>query len=321
MKKTTFESGFDIQLIKAAYPELNKYFGFTYNDISYELDQTYIRKTLNLTQEEKDLIKQYKSEAAMGEAAMNFLLQTQDVTYIRVTEDFSEFEDTIDELYDDYKIAKLKDGAKILFILRFIGAIFKRDFNHLLDDTEYAYIKDDYDKYAYKIRPDMLKLYIALHQEKRQVSDKLKIVIQGNSAKLENYECWFEEMLKDYLNQKLGVESKEEAQTELDTLYPNWIGRKTEEFYRNYIFTSIFLFVQDNIIHSETNIVTVEQCEFLQKYLTSLKVIRPEDVNYIINNLRSTIKSLIISSKTPLDKYKLSKQYQFSPKNKGDRPY
>lgn len=313
---------FDIPTIKRLYPELNRCFGFTYEDISYELGQVYPRKRSQLTAEEKELARQCKSEDGWGVDNAKFALLTQDNIYIKVTDDFPNYQNSIKELCDDYRIAELKNGEAIKYILLFMAAIFNRDLNYLLDDTEYANAQDDFNRYTYKIRPDMLKLYIGLCQKKRQISDKLKISIQGNSpTELENYECWFEEMLKSYLNQYLGVDNKEEAQTELDTLYSDMQGRKTDNFYLNYIFTSIYLFVQENIIHSEPNKVTIEQCKFSHSYFVSLNLIKPEDKSNNLNNLQSTIKSLISSSMNPLNRYKLSKQYKVSPYNKDYKPY
>ena len=49
------EVTFDIPTIKKLYPELNRCFGFTYDDISNELTQVYAKKVLNLTPEKKSL--------------------------------------------------------------------------------------------------------------------------------------------------------------------------------------------------------------------------------------------------------------------------
>lgn len=316
------EITFDIPTIKQLYSELNRCFGFTYDDISYELGQVYANKVPHLTPEEKELAKQCKSEDSWGVNSVKFALLTQDNIYIKVTDDFPNYLNSIEKLCNNYNIGELENGEIVSFILLFMAAIFNRDLNYLLDDTEYANVQDDFNKYTYKVRPDMLKLYIGLYQKKRQINDKLKISIQGNSpTELENYECWFEEMLKSYLNQYLGVDNKDEAQSELDTLYSDKQGRKTDNFYLNYIFTSIYLFVQENIIHSEPNKVTIEQCKFLHSYFITLNLIKPEDKNNNLNNLQSTIKSLISSSINPLNKYKLSKQYKASPYNKDYKPY
>ena len=45
---------FDIPTIQKLYPELNRCFGFTYDDISNELTQVYTKKVFHLTPEEKE---------------------------------------------------------------------------------------------------------------------------------------------------------------------------------------------------------------------------------------------------------------------------
>lgn len=316
------EVTFDIPTIKKLEPKLYEHFGFTFDDILYELTQVYIRKSTNLTPEEKEIAKQCKTENGATDA-IKFALAIKENIHIRVTETFPDSLKLLLDLFNEYNITELKDGETLSCILLFMAAIFNRDFNHLLDDTDYDYISEEYYEYIDKIRPDMLKLYLSLHQRKRAVSDKLKISIQGNPpTELNNHGRWFENMLLTYLDTYLGVASKEEALTELSTLYSEPQGRKTKDnYYRNYTLTSMFLFVRQYIIHSGTDKVTVEQCSFLHKYLTALNLITKEDKNNDLNNLQSTIRSLISSKFSPLDKYKKGKEYKASPNNKGDKLY
>ena len=65
---------FDIPTLKKLYPELNRCFGFTYDDISNELTQVYAQKVFNLTQEEKELANQCKSDDGWGVDAVKFAL-------------------------------------------------------------------------------------------------------------------------------------------------------------------------------------------------------------------------------------------------------
>ena len=292
------EVTFDIPTIKKLEPKLYEHFGFTLDDILYELTQVYIRKSTNLTPEEKEIAKQCKTENGATDA-IKFALAIKENIHIRVTETFPDSLKLLLDLFNEYNITELKDGETLSCILLFMAAIFNRDFNHLLDDTDYDYISEEYYEYIDKIRPDMLKLYLSLHQRKRAVSDKLKISIQGNPpTELNNHGRWFENMLLTYLDTYLGVASKEEALTELSTLYSEPQGRKTKDnYYRNYTLTSMFLFVRQYIIHSGTDKVTVEQCSFLHKYLTALNLITKED------------------------KYKKGKEYKASPNNKGDKLY
>lgn len=316
------EIPFDIQTLKKLEPKLYEFFGFTFDDVLYELTQVYIRKSANLTPEEKELANQCKTNDGAIDA-IKFAFVAQEKIYIRVTDTFIDSFRLLSNLFEEYRIKELKDGETTCFIMIFMAAIFVRDSNHLLDDTDYDYFNEEYYDYIDKIRPDMLKLYLSLHQRKRAVSDKLKISIQGNPLiEIENYERWFENILLTYLDKYLGVTNKEEALNELNTLYSETQGRKIKDnYYRNYVLTSMFLFVQQYIIHSDVNKVTVKQCSFLHKYLTALNIITEEEKINDLNNLQSTIKSLITSRFTPLDKYKKGKEYKVSPNNKGDKYY
>ena len=67
------EVTFDILTIKKLFPELNRCFGFTYDDISNELTQVYTKKAFNLTPEEKGLANQCKSKNGWGVAASTYI--------------------------------------------------------------------------------------------------------------------------------------------------------------------------------------------------------------------------------------------------------
>ena len=53
--KAMQEVTFDIPTLKKLYPELNRCFGFTYDDISNELTQVYTKKVFNLNRKKKSL--------------------------------------------------------------------------------------------------------------------------------------------------------------------------------------------------------------------------------------------------------------------------
>lgn len=90
-----------------------------------------------------------------------------------------------------------------------------------------------YQQYIHEVRPDMLKLYIALNQPKQKngkdfITD-IKIAAGGNSPILiNNKNSWLENRLNDYLHQYLGVNSLEEAQDELHFIYGDkkWAVRR-----------------------------------------------------------------------------------------------
>ena len=83
------EVTFDIPTIKKLYPELNRCFGFTYDDISKELTKVYTKKVFNLTPEEKELANQCKSETGLGVDAIKYALSTNENIVLTVQKKFN----------------------------------------------------------------------------------------------------------------------------------------------------------------------------------------------------------------------------------------
>ena len=214
------EVTFDIPTIKKLYPELNRCFGFTYDDISNELTQVYAQKVFNLTPEEKELANQCKSEDAWGVDAVKFALATTENIVITVPDSFNS--KTIKESY----VAELYNEDFASCALIFMAALLYRNRITEVPISEGEYDDMLYQQYIHEVRPDMLKLYIALNQPKQKngkdfITD-IKITAGGNSPILiNNKDSWLENRLNEYLHQYLGVSNLEEAQKELDFIYGN----------------------------------------------------------------------------------------------------
>lgn len=214
------EVTFDIPTIKKLYPELNRCFGFTYDDISNELAQVYTKKVFNLTPEEKELANQCKSDDDWGVDAVKFALATTENIVVTVPDSFNP--KTIMESY----VAKLYNEDFASCALIFMAALLYRDRITEVPISEGEYDDIQYQQYIHEVRPDMLKLYIALNQPKQKngkdfITD-IKITAGGNSPiAINNKDSWLENKLNDYLHQYLGVSNLEEAQKELDFIYGN----------------------------------------------------------------------------------------------------
>ena len=111
---------FDIPTLKKLYPELNRCFGFTYDDISNELTQVYAQKVFNLTQEEKELANQCKSDDGWGVDAVKFALATNENIAVAVPDSFNPA--TIMESY----AAKLHNEESASCALLFMAALLYR---------------------------------------------------------------------------------------------------------------------------------------------------------------------------------------------------
>jgi len=197
---------FDIPTIQKLYPELNRCFGFTYDDISNELTQVYTKKVFHLTPEEKELANQCKSNDDWGVDAVKFALATTENIVVTVPDSFNP--KTIMESY----VTKLYNEDFASCALIFMAALLYRDRITEVPISEGEYDDMLYQQYIHEVRPDMLKLYIALNQPKQKkgkdfITD-IKITAGGNSPiAINNKDSWFENKLNEYLHQYLGVNS------------------------------------------------------------------------------------------------------------------
>lgn len=319
------EVTFDIPTIKQLYPELNRCFGFTYYDISNELSQVYTKKVLNLTPEEKELANQCKSEDGWGIDGVKFALETNEDIYIQVIEEFNPQE--IIELCSKY--FSKGDEAFVQSIL-FMSALLYRNRvnNKFLTDTNWEI--EQYQKYIYSVRPDMLKLYIALNkprltkkhpyiEEYREAINNITIKIEGQKpTHLENLDGWFDDMLNTYLTHYLGVSSIKEAERELNIVYGKSVGNKANPILTLYIWGTYHILQQTTIKSKTDKSVTNKQCRFIEEYLKLIELIEDESID--INNIKSRLKYFLDNDYTTSIILDL-RNYKTSVNNIGNTKY
>ena len=268
---------FDIPTIKKLYPELNRCFGFTYDDISNELTQVYTKKVFNLTPEEKELANQCKSEDAWGVDAVKFALATTENIVITVPDSFNS--KTIKESY----VAELYNEDFASCTLIFMAALLYRNRITEVPISEGEYDDMLYQQYIHEVRPDMLKLYIALNQPKQKngkdfITD-IKITAGGNSPILiNNKDSWLENRLNEYLHQYLGVSNLEEAQKELDFIYGNKkVGNKMIDPIQSlYIWGTYQLLQNTHLKSTKEKVPTRPQAYLIESYLRAIELIDTE---------------------------------------------
>lgn len=200
--------------------------------------------------------------------------------------------------------------------LTFMAAIFTRTIHHLIEDTDVFDMEQNQRWYSISMRPNLLNLYIALKQNKGKTA-----TIRFGKGKPITVDdkgfAWFHYMMEKYLDKFLAVNSVQEAQEELEDLYPSLMGKKVkhDQLYLNYIMASTYTYISRNIIPSQENKITVEQCSFLLDFLTEFNFISPQDKNNKLNNLQSTIKSLIIDSKSHIiERFRRNKRMKACPR-------
>ena len=284
------EVTFDIPTIKKLYPELNKCFGFTYDDISNELTQVYAKKVFNLTQEEKELANQCKSEDGWGVDAVKFALATNENIVVTVPDSFNPA--TIMESY----AAKLQNEESASCALLFMATLLYRNRITEVSISEGEYDDMLYQQYIHEVRPDMLKLYIALNQPKQKKGKDfmtdIKITAGGNSPiAINNKDSWFENKLNEYLHQYLGVNSLEEAQDELHFIYGDKkVGSKKINPIQSLYIWGTYQLLQDTHLKSvKEKVPTRPQANLIESYLRAIELIEADDVDTDANNIRSRL--------------------------------
>ena len=285
------EVAFDIPTIKKLYPELNRCFGFTYDDISNELAQVYTTKVFNLTPEEKELANQCKSDDGLGVDAVKFSLATNENIAMAVPDSFNP--KTIMESY----APKLHNEELASCALLFMAALLYRDRITEVPMSEGEYDDMQYQQYIHEVRPDMLKLYIALNQPKQKngkdFNTDIKIAAGGNSPiVINNKDSWLENRLNEYLHQYLGVSNLEKAQKELDFIYGNkTVGnKKIDPIQSLYIWGTYQLLQNTHLKSTKEKVPTRPQANLIESYLRVIKLIKTDDVDTDANNIRSRLK-------------------------------
>lgn len=148
--------------------------------------------------------------------------------------------------------------------------------------------------YSTVVRPDLLKLYELFHLKKKIKSDTIRIEYNNEVITLDNFDNWFTNMITPYLDKYLGVSSLEEAQTELDTDYPN--KRKKGRKRTNQAADMMLMGTCNLLQHSsfaESNVtINKSQAEFLLRFLKYLGLIEEDSSKDDILNLRATLSNL-----------------------------
>lgn len=301
-------ASFPIPELKECLPILQACYGFDIDEISEELMQIY---TLHYSEKriDKDLASRFTNENGHIDAT-SYAMNTTDDLFINVTEEFYKQINSIVELCCSY-IEELNQQESAVFVMMLMTAIFNRDLNGLYNDSEFEAMRVDYWRNAYVVRPDLLRLFIALNKPKHPYETPIKICFKTDSPHLIlNKEEWFSDMLNDYIKQKLGEMTVEEAEEELEIYYSDDKGRKSDNPYLNYIINGTYNCIR-HFLPSET--VTVVQCKFLLEYLKIIGQVKDSDTLANLNTLQSKVKSLISSKHTPVEKHAKRKNMRSLP--------
>lgn len=284
---------FDTSTLRKVLPILEKCYGFDISEAANELSQIYSTHF-----KENRIDKKLKE--LQGSDCVGYAINTDEDFVIFTTNDFNERIEAIINLCNQ-NIVSEETREEAIYILVFMSAIFNRNINNIYIDREFEYVKSDIARNTDVVRPDLLRLLIALNKQKHKYDTPIKICFKTDSPHIiRNKENWFSDMLNDYIKQKLGDITVEEAEKELDFFYSDEKGRKSDNPYLNYIINGTYNFI-NHISPSEK--VTVVQCRFLLEYLKIIGLVKDSDNLSDINTLQSTVRSLLSYKHTPVEKH------------------
>lgn len=309
---------FSIADIKEMYETLHQCFGFNYNHISNELIEVFVKRFVSSSDQELHQLTQNRKEdgevnaieiALSCEGNIKFELST---VYAQTTAPL------LDCLLQKY----LPDDRLQANMLRFMGALYYRnkDYQYNLGPN---WSKYKYEKYWHKVRPDMLRLYLAIMEPASKLSHQdtteIKISFHGNKAvSIRNEDGWLEQTMLNYLHIYLGIDNAAAAQKELETVYAKKIGPKMKDKTLSLFLWGTYHLLQESSLKSaKKGSVTNKQCKFIEHYLRILGIIQPDDQNIDVANLRGRLNYLLKSYDTiPL--LVDNREYCISPNNKGN---
>lgn len=218
--------------------------------------------------------------------AVKFALATNENIAMTVPDNFNPT--TIMESY----AAKLHTEESASCALLFMATLLYRDRITEAPISEGEYDDMQYQQYIHEVRPDMLKLYIALNQPKQKdgkdFNTDIRIAVGGNSPILiNNKDSWLENRLSEYLHQYLGVSNLEEAKIELDFIYGNKIvgNKKIDPIQSLYIWGTYQLLQSTHLKSTKEKVPTRPQAYLIESYLKAIELIEADDVDTDANKI------------------------------------
>lgn len=189
-----------------------------------------------------------------------------------------------------------------------------KNYNTVMDDIEYDFLQ-----YAVGVRPEMLNLYIALHETTE--TDSIKIRFGNNKyIEVDTMFPWFRDEIKEYLHKYLGVDSIKDAKRELLMNYANKVGAPANWEQNQYIWGLYNLLEDTGLIKSKTKgNVSRKQAKFIEEYLLAIHLIKANS-NIDANNIRSRLVSLF-KNYDSIEEITQDRRYKSSPNNNGIRRY
>ena len=222
--------------------------------------------------------------------------------------------DDFEQFCNDYNVEEdtvLFDALLFLFVY---NETLKSGSHPAIEEAQY-----DYMQYAIEVRPEMLKLYIALHEATD--ADTIKIRFgNGKPVEVDSAIPWLRDEIKEYLDRFLGVESIREAKQELLMNYTNKAGAPQNWQINQYAWGIYSMLEETGFIRSQTvGTISRKQAKFIEDFMMAIHLIDVES-KIDANNIRSRLTNLI-KNYSSIEEITEEMRYKSSPNNNGIRRF
>lgn len=261
-----------IPRLRTMLPKLEAFFGFKICDITAELLEVYNKQV----QEER--IKEELAEAHTSISnnlstirVVDYVMATNDVVSITVSEDFVHQIEAIRSLCEHTIKEDNKDCA---WILSFMAALLNRDMNTIGCYSPTDEFEWNQENYTRNIRPELLRLYIARNNNGGKYHESCAIIFGATLTPVQANFPWFEKMLDRYFHRFLGVNSVEEAQSELESIYSEKVGHPLNKTVATYIWGTFHLLQTiPSMASANPKSCSRPQSRFIAEYLNIMGLI------------------------------------------------
>ena len=206
----------------------------------------------------------------------------------------------------------INDDPLVAKVLSFIYMFFPIEDPFMRDNNYWEYVT--------LVRPEMLKLYIALNNGKTKYTNYCKITIGDNKPIAIDKELpWFQMAIGRYLHEYLGVKDVKEAELELLNVYGGKYGRKQHTDEVRLIWGTYHLLQMSDQFKSATNqLVTNNQCRLISDLLILFKWLpsTEDDGMLVKQRIHHYLKNF-----DSLDELITATEYKLSPNKKSSMNY
>ena len=300
-----------IPRLRTMLPKLKTFFGFQIRDITDELFEVYNQQAQEgRINEELAKAHTYISNDHPTIRVADYVMATNDNIRIAVSSDFVHQIEAIRSLCEHAMQEDYKDCA---WILSFMAALLNRDMNTIGCYSATEGFEWNQENYTHNIRPELLRLYVARNDRGGKYHKSCAITFGATTTPIQANFPWFEKMLDSYFHRFLGVNSVEEAKSELESIYSKKVGHPLDRIAATYIWGTFHLLQSLPSMASENpKSCSRPQSRFIADYLNIIGLINilDSDSEAIRSRLNNYLKKF-----NSLEEMLAKQEYRNSPNN------